>query len=934
MKKLILLITLFSCLLFSQEYEKNKVRIKISSDSEIFNHLINNQQDAILNDLLGDYKVTKFIPDNLIEAYKKAYRKKHSNMLMSSELEIENIFDFEYSNSIDAQVLSSKIEKLEGIIYAEPIYKREFIGVPNDTQVSEQYHHSLIKTFEAWDLIDTSNEVVIGIVDTGIEFTHEDLKANIWNSKGETGKDSQGKDKSSNGIDDDDNGYIDDWRGWDIAMNDNDPSPGHTHGTHVAGIASGVSNNSIGISGVAKNFKLAAIKVGYDSRNNTGVVNGYQGLLYAAMIGCDVINCSWGGGGGSKAEESVITSAVELGPVIVCAAGNNGSLQAFYPAAHNGVISVASTTENDTPSGFSNFHPSVDVSAPGSNIFSTVLDGKYDSMSGTSMASPVAAGVAALIVANYPQYTNQQVIEHIMATSDNIENNLSPTRKGNFGKGRVNALNALSMKNVKLVRMTNYTVTDLDGNNVLEPGDELNIEIEYSNKLSAISGLDYNVIGKENNKEITLTSGVIGDMAVGSTKTINFKYTLPENIDYDFIYQIPVDLTNNNDYTSRDLISFTVNQSFRTLSKALVDFTLNSKGNIGYNDYPANEQGVGITYGESESLMYEGAIMLGAGMNLVASSARSSNQNTQDNDFYIVDVVKEKNVGKITQLQTKFSDKGFLEVLGVDVKQSAYYVELGVLSQAIILEHTIYNSSSFTYDSLFAGYYFDWDISMSGRNDIANWDAKNKFMIQKSNTDPNLPHCALAVLSNQNAIGYALDNDGEEEDNPGVYDGFSKQEKWKIMSGAIKRTTSNITDCSSIISAGPVQLKPLDSVKVNFVIMFSDKESDFPNIYTAAKEMMGNLEHLSVDIENQNFDIYPNPTNSNYINFEFINEIAGNLIIKIVDMNGNIIKSKNKYYNSGKIYGFEEINGLSNGVYNVIIESPKLIKSKRFIIKK
>lgn len=934
MSKLVLVIIIFSLGLFSNEYELNKIRVKISSNSDFINDFKQNNIVEEFKDVLGEYTTNSFISDNLIFAYKKALERKNNAQFMNNELAIENIFDIEYSSKIDPQIASKKIASISDVVFAEPIYKREFFGVPNDAELENQYHHALIQTFEAWEILDTTKQIVIGIVDTGIEFDHEDLKDNIWYNPGERGMDGNGKSKESNGIDDDSNGYVDDWRGWDFALNDNDPSPGHTHGTHVAGIASGVSNNDLGIAGVALNAKLAAIKIGYDSRNSTGVVNGYQGILYAAVIGCDVINNSWGGGGGSQAEGSVLDAAADLGAVIICAAGNNGSLQAFYPAAHERVLSVASTTNNDTQSGFSNYHPSVDVSAPGSSIYATVLDGKYNYLSGTSMASPVAAGVAAMVVANFPQYSNQQVLEHIMATSVDIDNRLSTTRRGNFGKGRVNAFDALSNVDAKLVRMINYSITDKDGNNVLEPGDELTIEVEYSNQLNPIMELEYNVIGKENNNEIVIENGQIGDMPLKSNRTVSFDYILPEDLDFDYIYQIPIDLTNNNDYLSRDLISFTVNQSYRTLNQGVINFTKNSKGNMGYNDYPANEQGQGIRYKETESLMYEGAIMIGANVNAVASSARSSNQSQQDNDFYIVDVVKEEEFDNVKRLTTKFSDKGLLEVLGVEVTKTTYYINEGILENAIIMEHIIYNDSDVDYDSLFAGYYFDWDIGNSGRNDLAFWDKNNEFIIQRNEDNPDLPICALAVLSDQNAIGYALDNDGESEDNPGVYDGFTKQEKWNVLSGNIKRVLSSKTDASSIISAGPLELKSKDSVEVTFIIMISEEQDDFEDIYNAAKSKMNDLKFLSAEHVNTNFDLYPNPVNSNFVNFEFINENPQTLNIKIIDINGNLIQERSDFFNSGKIYTFEDVSKLSNGSYLLLIESPEYIKSKKFVIKK
>ena len=355
MKNLILLLLILPIISFSQDYENNQIRVKFKANSDILNNLQNNSNVNLLNNLIGEYKASPLIDNKLQFAYEKALAKKNNSNLLSSFIQnnpLSNIYTIDYSSNIDPYIAAKKLESSNEIEYAEVVYKREIVFVPNDPQAKDQYHHNLIKTYEAWDLLDTTKQVLIGIVDTGIEFEHSDLKNNIWYNEGEMGLDANNKAKQSNGIDDDGNGYIDDFQGWDMALDDNDPRPGHRHGTHVGGIVAAKANNLVGVTGVAFNGKLMAVKIAPDSRNATNVVNSYQGLLYAAVMGADVINCSWGGGGFSNAEANIVKAAVDLGAVIVCAAGNNGSLQAFYPSSYDNVLSVASSDENDSQSSF------------------------------------------------------------------------------------------------------------------------------------------------------------------------------------------------------------------------------------------------------------------------------------------------------------------------------------------------------------------------------------------------------------------------------------------------------------------------------------------------------------------------------------------------------------------------------------------------------
>ena len=221
-----------------------------------------------------------------------------------------------------------------------------------------------IDAVEAWD-IQTGGSVVIGVVDTGIDYTHPDLVSNIWTNPGEI---------AGNNIDDDGNGYVDDIHGYDFAYNDSDPMDVHSHGTHVAGTIAAAGNNSQGVVGVNWNAQLMALKFLGDNGSGS-TFNAVRAVEYATAMGVRITNNSWGGGGFSQALYNAIAAADDA--LFVAAAGNSGTdndLYPHYPSNYDldNVISVASTTRNDTLSGFSCYGATtVDLAAPGSSIYST-----------------------------------------------------------------------------------------------------------------------------------------------------------------------------------------------------------------------------------------------------------------------------------------------------------------------------------------------------------------------------------------------------------------------------------------------------------------------------------------------------------------------------------------------------------------------------------
>jgi len=339
-------------------------------------------------------------------------------------------------------------------VEANQIFKA-LAAKPNDPDFSKQYallntganggtRGADIAATEAWSISKGSKDVLVSVIDTGVDYTHKDLKDNYWRNPGEVGLDKSGKDKSVNGIDDDNNGYVDDWGGWDFANNDNNPFDDNSHGTHCAGVVGAKGNNAIGISGINWDVSIVGIKF-LDAEGSGTTENAVKSIDYSLVIGADISSNSWGGGDFSPSLKEALDRAKEVGQLFIAAAGNDGEdndVVESYPANydHVNLISVAATDNEDKLAYFSNYGAKkVHIAAPGVEIYSTVPGDKYRSMSGTSMAAPQVAGVAALIKATWPGAKAEVIKNRILKGSVPHQSLLGMT----LTQGRLSAYNSI-----------------------------------------------------------------------------------------------------------------------------------------------------------------------------------------------------------------------------------------------------------------------------------------------------------------------------------------------------------------------------------------------------------------------------------------------------------------------------------------------------------
>ncbi len=371
--------------------------------------------------------------------------------------DLSNVYVVEFDEGVDVEDAAASYAADPSVLWAEPDYRVSTTLVPNDpfygTSDSwgqghlDLYGVHVSQAASAWD-VSTGQGVVIAIVDTGVDRGHPDLAANMWANPGEI---------ASNGVDDDGNGFIDDVYGWDFTDNDNNPDDRHGHGTHVAGTAAAAGNNSTGVVGMAYGAQIMNVK-GLDHTGSGFTSDLAEAIVYAAENGADVINNSWGGPFITQVVIDAVETARALGSVVVAAAGNDSkSADDDEPSGIDGVITVAATTFDGSLAWFTNFGETVNVAAPGLDILSlrgdhsanvggTPVAGDYLVLSGTSMASPHVAGLAALLLEADPSLTVDEVAWHLELNADQPE---YPGYEGEpfnpfYGWGRINAANVFN----------------------------------------------------------------------------------------------------------------------------------------------------------------------------------------------------------------------------------------------------------------------------------------------------------------------------------------------------------------------------------------------------------------------------------------------------------------------------------------------------------
>lgn len=917
------------------EYMGNTIIVNVLPE---YRSLCSVNQIAIpaLNDfflMIGADRVEKMFPNH--KAPEKPYNAQGAPME-----DISLIYTVHYNGAMPLSMAIGKMFNLGYFEYAQPYYIPKVDFTPNDPQATSASSYHIYKIAAAstsgtsgWDISTGSASVVIGITDTGVELTHSDLTNQIAYNTADP----------INGTDDDNDGFIDNYRGWDVGMNDNDPTwQGNAHGVHVSGCASAQVNNNTGVAGSGFNCKFLPVKIADASGALTG---SYQGITYAADHGCKVINCSWGGTGGGPFGQSIIDYATNnMDALVIAAAGNNATDQAFYPAAFDKVLSVASTASNDLRSSFTNWNYTVDVCSPGTNINATWTSNSYTQSSGTSMASPVCAGVAAIVRSYFPTYTALQAGERVKFTTDyiyNIGSNSSATYADKLGTGRINLYKALTDPAVPSVLYQNMSIVD-NNDNVLVANDTMRITGDFMNYLAPTTNMNAVLTVASGGTFVTIldgttTPGVIATLASVGHNPDPFQVRINANAPANQPVVFRLTMTDGT-WTYDQYFTVIVNVDYINVAINQVSTSITSKGLIGYNA-DAQQQGLGFTYNGSGSLLYESSFMVGVSGN-VRDMARGT-ATTPDADFVSMNVVQENTPAVVSDmdLEGKFRDNGSANALPVTVHHTAYAWSAAPHDKYVIVQYVIVNTGSSTLNNVHSGIFCDWDIDATTYNDNkADYDSNLKL----GYTYHTLPgyYCGVKVLTNTAAATcYSIDNVNGGNGGVDMYNGYDDADKFTTLStnrAQAGNTTATGNDVCQVVASGPFTIAAGDSVVVAFALIAGDDLADLQNSAADAQIQYDNqvpLGNVTVDGNgNSNVNVYPSPVAGNAtITYNVAEQSQTD--VRMYDAAGRevmIIAQGNKA--AGTYTETLNVAILPNGIYVIRMVAGEAVSTRRFVI--
>ncbi len=964
------------------DYFPNRLIIKYESDQKLqqIQSKIGNNPKTAVQQLLNQYGAQVSRP--LLSTKARQLVKTQKVPAANDVLRIQEVV---FSHSIDPAQLASKINRMPGVAYAEPRYIRYMSAQPNDPDIQKFVDtHNFT---DAWNLSQGSRDIIVAIIDGGVDYTHPELNENLWVNQEEippttftqadengdnevtaseirthleqSGEDHNGDENITledalhdnsdftDNIDNDNNEFTDDLFGWDFwesgsnnqnITQDNNPIHDATdHGTHVAGIAAANTNNGQGVAGAAYNATYMPVKAGGAPNFEDVIGFGYEGILYAANNGADIINCSWSGGSASEAEVDIINLATQMGALVIASAGNEAS-RTGYPARYDKAIAVGSVDTDNSRSSYSNFGYKLDVLATGTDILSTSYNHNYISKTGTSMSAPVVSGLAVLVKDLHPNWGAERIGMQIRASANYIDDS-NPDLENQLGHGSINAYQALNT-NLPGLKVVSQEFINSEGDK-LSLGEEGTIEVRITNVGNNTSNLELELVSlNESEVELQNSQQQLGSIATGDTVDLSFPITIASDFDLTEMPTFRLEFRDNSmNYDDFNALVYE-DMFFEILAGNNVKTSFGAEGTFGFSDPLSGRGGVGFIprypdgsggYQEGNNLLFEGGLIMQFNEELL--DAVRTTDGRVSRDFLPQDAVTVEPTGNSNGLKgsTRFV------TLNDSAKRASIQLETFAyddpgIRNVVFVKYTITNPTQFVImNDMYVGLFNDWDIgNNSGNNNIAFSESDSLLYISDASSSSNQPIVAVAHLGPLSGA-LAIDNTIEGRQDSvtfGIYDGFSDAEKEASLTSGTVRTDLQNTDVSAVTSSGPYTLNPGAKITVGFAYAFGDDLNDLRNQIDEARAR--NLFEVSptgqatadeVPQQTELFQNYPNPF-SEETNIHFNLEQDSHIAITAFDVLGRKVREiANTNLEAGAHFVAFNADNLSSGVYFIRLET-------------
>lgn len=735
-------------------------------------------------------------------------------------------------NIVDA---CNQLLAAQEVAYAEPAYIYETMFTPNDPYFPGQIYLDRIKAAAAWNVTKGNKNIAIGIIDTGTSYGHPDLANKVKFNINDP----------IDGIDNDGDNYVDNYKGWDFSGNgwgeDNDATfvgngPGRDHGVVVTGPAAAEVDNNYGVAGIGFNTTFIPLKAAPD--NSLAIWNGYDAIVYAANHNIQICNLSWGAPGYSFVGHDVCKYAtINKGILLVAAAGNTPKYIKFYPASYEEVLAVAGTFGTSdaawitTPSFGTSWHHWIDICAPSRFITSTAKHNViWWGATGTSLAAPQVCGAAALVKAEFPNLSMEQVGQRVRVTADDIYG-MNPTKRDMLGVGRLNCYNALT-KVTPAIRIDSLTYTD-GKNNVNEVYDTVTVKVDLINYLDPNENLwvtlystDPTTLEVIKDKVHLPTIGTMqksnffGEFKVVIKSALTFKNVLmklafeDKKMDYkDFQYfYLPVHPTR---------IDVAVNH-LRT--------TIDDAGSFGWFNSSKNNTLFGLEYDEQGNTLAHGGFLLGTSGSQFSNTVYNEYMQVE-RDFTVASPydIKVGTNGDYRASVNFRNNNSATSGMNVNVTQNVYAWSDSLNDDFLIFEYVIRNDGAQALQKMNAGI-FTWLFYNALNSGNSSYDPSRRMIICNSN-NIGAPgnYIALSLLSEGKAHGSTWDYN--------AFFPFTDDKKYAAMTSLADSSNMSNTNKNllSFLSGKPFTLAPGKEHRIAFALIGGHDLATVESAQEAAK---------------------------------------------------------------------------------------------------